>query len=550
MHVYSYKIDINPIMRLSITTKLLITLVSVFGLVLIASTSYQYLQQRDLLNSVLSEQLHDKASNYFDSLNMMMLTGTMAQKETLRQKALAQEGIEQVRVLRADSVSKLYGPGQDNQVPQDDYDQRALAGELVIEPIEADWGKGIVVALPMKSSENYRGTNCVSCHMAPEGEVLGAIRLEYNLSHVNSMVSKRTIIAISIMSSLGFIGLVLTLVLIRKFIVRPVQKTSAFMQSVSETKDLSLRLSDKQNDEIGQLSSAINSFMDTVNESLVKVQTTSHKVANSAAELTHVAQVTDDAASNQQQETADVQANIEQMQSQQLQVEQATEDASSLITHTTTIAEQSATQAHNASNEIKSLVTDIESVKESIVELNDQTSEVSSILEVIKGVAEQTNLLALNAAIEAARAGEQGRGFAVVADEVRQLASRTSEATGSIESIIAQFQKDSEASLRSVDGVCETAHERSNNIEALSLAMSEVVREMQQALAHANSIQQQTSNNAHLSHQVQNKVQVITQHANDTTESASQTRDISMNLEQLSEHLEALLAQFALSEKK
>jgi len=112
-------------MRLSITNKLLITLLTVFGSVLVASTTYQYLQQRELINSVLSEQLHDKASNYFDSLNMMMLTGTMAQKETLRQKALAQDGIENVKVLRAEAVSKLYGPGQDNQKPTDEIDQRA-----------------------------------------------------------------------------------------------------------------------------------------------------------------------------------------------------------------------------------------------------------------------------------------------------------------------------------------------------------------------------------------------------------------------------------------
>ena len=49
-------------MSSTITTKLLATLVTVFSLVLASSTAYQYWQQKELMNSVLSEQLHDKAS--------------------------------------------------------------------------------------------------------------------------------------------------------------------------------------------------------------------------------------------------------------------------------------------------------------------------------------------------------------------------------------------------------------------------------------------------------------------------------------------------------
>lgn len=536
----------NPIFS-TITSKILITLVTVFTCVLAVSTSYQYFQQRELINSVLSQQLHDKASNYFDSLNMMMLTGTMAQKETLRQKALAQDGIEEVRVLRAEHVSKLYGPAQSNQQPIDDIDRRALEGEMVIEPFNASWGKGLVVALPMKSSENYRGTNCVACHMAPEGEVLGAIRLEYNLSSVNTLISKRTMIAIAIMAGIAFIGFIITMGLIRKIVVSPIQKTSRFMTIVSQNKDLSQRIPSKQTDEVGSLAQSINSFMDTVSESLMKVQETSHTLSDSATKLTGVAQVTDRAANNQQDETAEVQSNIHTMQDQQVNVEQATIDASTLITHTTSVAQASADQAHSASEEIKHLVGDIENVKNKISELNQRTTQVSSILEVINGIAEQTNLLALNAAIEAARAGEQGRGFAVVADEVRQLASRTSEATGNIKTIIAEFKKGSEESLQSVDDVCDHAHKRSSDIEELSLAMTNVVGEMQQVLQHATNIQQQTQTTTQLNHDVQSKVEIITRHADETSQSATQTRDISVSLEQLSDRLELLLNQFTLS---
>lgn len=537
-------------MRSTITFKLLLALIAVFTCVLAVSTGYQYYQQKTLINDVLSEQLHDKASNYFDSLNMMMLTGTMSQKETLRQKALAQEGIEQVRVLRADTVSKFYGPGDANQKPVDDIDQRALSGELVIEPISADWGKGLVVALPMKSSENYRGTNCVSCHIAPEGEVLGAIRLEYNMNHVNSLINKQAMFAMGIMSVIAFVGFLITMGLIRKIIVRPIQKTSRFMSNVSASKDLSKRLEHSQKDEVGQLSDSINSFMDTVCESLEQVRETSHSLAGSANRLTDVAQSTDEAADNQQVETNEVQTNITGMLDQQGVVEQATIDATTLVNHTVDVATSSAGQAHHVSEDIKSLVTDIDQVREKITTLNQQTEEVSSILGVIKGIAEQTNLLALNAAIEAARAGDQGRGFAVVADEVRNLASRTAEATSNIETIISQFQQGSEESLSSVDSVCEFAHQRSVDVEALSATMRNVVDEMHQVLKHAENIQQQTQTTSGVSKHIQAKVDTITLHANETSQSASHTREISVDLEHLSERLESLLNQFTLSEEQ
>ncbi|MDX1678649.1 PAS domain-containing methyl-accepting chemotaxis protein [Arsukibacterium sp.] len=96
-------------------------------------------------------------------------------------------------------------------------------------------------------------------------------------------------------------------------------------------------------------------------------------------------------------------------------------------------AKQNLDQALATSAQISSQVA--EANKSSQV-LSEQSKNITKIVTMISAIAEQTNLLALNAAIEAARAGESGRGFAVVADEVRNLASRTSEATREIDSVV------------------------------------------------------------------------------------------------------------------
>ena len=92
---------------------------------------------------------------------------------------------------------------------------------------------------------------------------------------------------------------------------------------------------------------------------------------------------------------------------------------------------ESINKVHDLSNNVKNHMQD----------LGKQADEIGDIMEVISDIADQTNLLALNAAIEAARAGEAGRGFAVVADEVRKLAEKVMLATKDVSTAVTSIQR-------------------------------------------------------------------------------------------------------------
>ncbi|WP_411268940.1 methyl-accepting chemotaxis protein [Pseudomonas guariconensis] len=135
----------------------------------------------------------------------------------------------------------------------------------------------------------------------------------------------------------------------------------------------------------------------------------------------------------------------------ELAVSQAASIAFTTSQHTDESAQRGAQVVQQTVEVMRGLAGHMAEAAEGIAALDKQSQVIGSIIQSISSIAEQTNLLALNAAIEAARAGEQGRGFAVVADEVRQLASRTSQATVEIVSVVQQNQKLAEQAVAVID---------------------------------------------------------------------------------------------------
>ncbi|OOF28343.1 methyl-accepting chemotaxis protein [Salinivibrio sp. IB872] len=536
-------------MRMTLASKLLLSLFLVFALVLVTSLAYQSHQQKALMTSIVSEQTLDKASNYFDSLNMLMLTGTISQRNTLRDKMLSHKGIEEARVIRAEAITRFFGPGNPEQAPKDNIDQRALDGETIVETFDSESGKGLVVALPMKASSDYRGTNCLQCHVAEEGTVLGVIRLEYDLQPLYGTIDKEMLITAGIMGSIAVLGFLISLTVIRRWVVSPLKHVSAFMKRTSRDKNLAERLNDTRNDEIGELCNSCDQLLDNFSASLQQVQRTSETLSSEALNLIRVSGHTDQLADSQRNETNEMSTAINDVQQHQHDIQSRTSEAAQLSESAAGSANQGSELANVAANDIRKLMDDIGQVRSQILDVNQQSQQVTTILGVIREIAEQTNLLALNAAIEAARAGEQGRGFAVVAEEVRNLASRSHDATGEIQTIIENLCSGSEASAQAVEATTESANQRAETVMQLSDALADIAEQVTTVNNNTDDISQQSQHQAQMTDALLEQVGRIQNHANDTANNANEVKAISANLEQLVEQLEGLIGQFQLSDR-
>src|SRR3569832_1865816 len=114
--------------RLSVRTKINLTVAVIFISVVGSVTIYSGLRQKQAILELAEAQVKDMSTLYFDSLNTMMLTGTMDQRNILRQKMLRRNNIMDARVVRGLPVKDQFSQGFPEEQPMDELDQKALTG--------------------------------------------------------------------------------------------------------------------------------------------------------------------------------------------------------------------------------------------------------------------------------------------------------------------------------------------------------------------------------------------------------------------------------------
>ena len=532
--------------QISVQAKINLALLVVFALVLSASLLYAAVTEKRLVLQVVEQQTKDAADSYFDSINTMMLTGTMAQREVLRNKILARPGVIDARIVRGELVSKVFGPGFEHQAPADLLDRRALAGEAIMEVTEGKQGRVLTVINPIHAEKDYRGTNCLTCHQVPEDAVMGAVRITYDLSALDGEVDRNILVSAGIQLLLLLAGLLVMSYIIRRVVISRINAMRHTMEEMTAHEDLSRAVVIRAEDEVGAMGHAFNRMIGKFRDSLEAVAGVTRQLGEVSDRVSSVAEKTHGAVIEQRSETDMVASAMNEMSATVQEVARHATQTASASSGADEESKAGVKVATEALDGIEVLIRDIENAAQVIKRVEDDSASIGMVLGVIKGIAEQTNLLALNAAIEAARAGEQGRGFAVVADEVRTLASRTQKSTEEIQQTIEQLQNGVCNAVKAMEGAQVRAHAGSECVAKAAQSLTVIAGEVGTINDMNTQIATAAEEQSAVAEEINRNITTISMIADTTSTDAQQTARISDELVQLAAELNRLVSQFRL----
>ena len=347
--------------------------------------------------------------------------------------------------------------------------------------------------------------------------------------------------ALTTISVISLVAILVTLasaIVFPNLIVRPINLVQNALSEMSKGEaDLTQRLPEVGQDEVGKLAASFNVFMCGLQKLVKSIDATATQTKQASTIVDNSAADSRDLASKYAHEMNMIATAVTEMGQAIHEVSANTQQVAEAAKDSETDANLVSSQFNQAMGEIESLAGSVNDSSVVIQELSEETNNIVSVLDVIKGIAEQTNLLALNAAIEAARAGEQGRGFAVVADEVRSLASKTQQSTGDINDMLEKLRAGVDKAVNSM----VTGKEKADKTVEYASNSEESVSKISQALANisgniiqiASAIEEQSSVIQNLNVNIEN-VNMLSQ------DSSQQSKEIATSAKQLNGFADAL----------
>ena len=531
---------------MNLQTKILTPLVIIFTLMSGVVIFITYTNQKTFVEQVIDSQATQTAYQYFDSVNTMMITGTMDNREILRHKLMENKTILDAHIIRGESVKKLFGPGYPYESAIDELDRRALRGEFVkVITDDKKRGRSLTILVPFLASTNYRGTNCIECHQVEAGTVLGAARIQYSLAEVDAKVKGNAIYVGKILAGLFIFALVVVVFALRLIAVNRLKKFHKSMEYIAQKLDLTKTLSEKSSsDEINKMANAFDHMIGTIRKSLSQVKAAADQIVRGSEEISLRTKETIDDILKQKEETFMVASTLGEMAESSLNVAENTQQSQHFTNNVEAEVSDGAEKAFSAREKINTLYTQIEMVALIAEKLEQETIQITSTVKVIDDITLKTKLLSFNASIEAARAGEHGKSFSVVANEIGDLASQTKLSNLEIEKATVQLKTLMAEAVAVIRQTKTLAEEGKNEVNVSYDSFKNVSSEMTKLKEVMSSIAISTQKQSDSTREVEKNINSIMELSTKTSAASERIGKVSSEFSLVAEQLDDLINKF------
>ncbi len=219
-------------------------------------------QVKDDSITVTKDNLEMLNSAMFQSLRNAMSTGDPVQIKKAEKEASEIKGVKNLNIAKSQPLIDMYSPGTKFTKDKDIIYSFKTKKDQLIET-DNDNGHNLRMIKPMIAHKD-----CLLCHAnQAEGDVIGVMDLTFSLDESDERISDLVVEILLLSTIFGWITIGLIFIIVKRA-TSPINNLKEGFENLLNSNDSNIKLEVTSKDEICEVATLFNKYMDKVNEGL------------------------------------------------------------------------------------------------------------------------------------------------------------------------------------------------------------------------------------------------------------------------------------------